>query len=121
MKNGTNRGRLPASMRLHAPSYLVAFLIALFSLCTVAGAEGEAESFKTAVAAFRDKFYERAEEQLGTFTTSFANSTNVPQAILLRAQARYFQRNYDGAIELLKANSGKAGAISLESVSTSLA
>src|SRR5688572_1819813 len=111
MKNGMKRGRLPASMRLHGPSNLIAILVTIFSLCAAAGAEVEADAFKSAVAAFGDKFYERAEQQLGTFEKSFPNSTNVPQAMLLRAQARYFQKNYDGAVDLLKANSGKAGAL----------
>jgi TolA-binding protein len=89
----------------------LSLVIALFSLCAAIGADGEADAFKSAVAAFGDKFYERAEEQLGAFEKSFPNSTNVPQSILLRAQARHFQKNYDGAIELLSANMARAGAL----------
>lgn len=86
---------------------LILFGIAL--LFPVSAAEGETDFFKSATDAFRDKFYERAEEQFAAFTAKFPASTNLSEAILYQAQARHFQKKYDAAIELLRTHLPKAG------------
>src|SRR6185436_509802 len=65
-------------------------------------ADGEADQFHAAAAAFTDRFYERAEQQLGDFLVKHPNSTNAPRALLMQAQARVFQKKFDPAMELLK-------------------
>ncbi|MGZ8919565.1 MAG: tetratricopeptide repeat protein [Limisphaerales bacterium] len=77
----------------------------------MSAADGEEHSFRSATEAFNDKFYERAEGQFGAFTTNFPTSTNWSRAVLFQAQARHLQKQYDGAIELLKAHQGKAGTL----------
>lgn len=72
-------------------------------------AEGEADFFKNATDAFRDKFYERAEDQFAAFVAKFPASTNLAEAILYQAQARHFQKKHDAAIELLGTHLPKAG------------
>ncbi len=91
--------------------------IAILFFCFLCGgfglraAEGEEDQFKAAAAAFADRFYERAEQQLGDFLTKYPSSTNAPRAILMQAQARVFQRKFDVAIDLLKKNNQRSGAL----------
>jgi TolA-binding protein len=77
-------------------------------------AEAEENAFRAATDAFRDKFYERADEQLGAFIKSFPASTNLNRAVLLQAQARNFLKKHDAAIELLQENLPKAGSLADE-------
>lgn len=74
-------------------------------------AEAEAELFSAAAAAFTNRFYERAEQQFADFIAKHAASSNVPAAILYQAQARFFQRKHDGALELLRKEAARAGAL----------
>jgi len=75
------------------------------------GADEEGTLYQAAAAAFHDKFYDRAEQQFGEFAAKFPNSTNLASAILAQAQARQFQKKHDAAVELLRANAAKAGAL----------
>ena len=103
----SNDGRLPAYMRLSVLYVVLAFLCSTSALA----ATSEEDSFRSAVAAFNDKFYERAQDQLGAFRTNFPASTNLSRAVLLQAQARHMQKQHDAAIELLKEHSAKSGAL----------
>ena len=96
----------------------VFILVALFSLRVVCGADAEEDAFRSANAAFSDKFYERAEEQFSLFATNFPASTNLAKAVLLQAQSRHFQKKHDAAIELLKTSIAKAGALADQYVLT---
>jgi TolA-binding protein len=91
----------------------IVILLAAFAFRVVA-AEGEGELLNQATQAFKDKFYKRAEDQFAEFATKFPASTNLPQAILYRAQARHFQKEHDSAIELLRANLPKAADLADE-------
>jgi TolA-binding protein len=90
------------------------FVLTCISLCFGAltlRAQTEAELFAAAAAALTNRFHERAEQQFGEFLQKFPQSTNISAAILYQAQARLLQRKYDGALELLRAGTPKAGAL----------
>jgi TolA-binding protein len=93
------------------------FLVATFALRVIA-AEGETDLLNAATKAFKDKFYKNAEEQFASFAAKFPASTNLAAAILYQAQARHFQKEDDGAIELLRTHLGKAGALADQYVFT---
>jgi TolA-binding protein len=95
----------------------ILFLLAVFPF-RAAGAEGETELLKAATDAFKDKFYKRAEEQFADFAKKFPGSTNLAEAILYQAQSRHFQKEHDGAIELLRTNLPKAGPLADQYVFT---
>lgn len=91
---------------------LLPCLLVWLSVATVIrGADPEAELFAGATAAFTNKFYERAEQQFGEFLAKHPASTNAAAAILYQAQSRYFQRKHDAAVELLRKEAGRAGAL----------
>jgi TolA-binding protein len=90
------------------------FAVALFSLRSSLASGPEESAFTAAAEAFRDKFYERAEEQFGAFTTNFPASTNLNRAILFQAQARHYQKKHDAAVELLKSSLPVAGPLADE-------
>lgn len=115
MENSAASGRI-AHFQVRCVCTIL-FLIAAFTL-HVAGAEGEAELLKVATDAFKDKFYKRAEEQFAEFGKKFPGSTNLAEAVLYQAQARHFQKEHDGAIELLRTNLPKAGALADQYVFT---
>ena len=60
----------------------------------------EAGLFNSAAKAFRDGFYDQAEQDFAAFVFQFTNSAKVPEARLLQAQARLKQKNPAGAIQL---------------------
>lgn len=93
-------------------------LVALFFLLARAGlaADEETEFFSQAARAFDDRFYDRAEQQFGEFVSKFTESTNNAKAILLQGQARFYQRRFEAAAELLKQNTPKAGPHAAEFV-----
>ena len=97
-------------VRFCAISITIAVLTFRAALC----AESEADAFKAASEAFRDKFYERAEDQFASFSTNFPSSTNLARAVLLQGQARHFQKKHDAAVELLNNNLPKAGSLADE-------
>jgi len=86
-------------------------LVLIFTLRLSLAADGELELYTQASKAFADKFYERAEGQFGEFVQRFPASTNLPDAILLQAEARFFLRRYEAAADLLQANLAKAGTL----------
>src|SRR5882762_3468156 len=75
----------------------------------VAAGQAEKSAFNSASNAFGTAVWDRAEKQFAEFIEKFPDSTFVPEAILLEAQARYEQTNYAGAIGLLSANQITAG------------
>ena len=80
----------------------------------IRAADGELEAFKAATNALADKFFERAEQQLAEFRNQFPDSTNLASAVLFQAQARFHQKRWDEAIELLRSNAEKAGGLADE-------
>jgi len=74
-----------------------------------AASSSEQRDYAAATNALRDGFYDRAEADFAKFAQTFTNSTLLPEAILLQAQARLKQTNYTGAIELLSSQQRLAG------------
>ena len=100
-------GRIAPCMRRFA-------LILIFSLLAAVktgAADPESEQFQAATAAFNDKFYERADQQLGEFVAKYPNSTYSSLALLMQGQARALQKKFDPALEVLKKNEAKAGPL----------
>src|ERR1041385_7496149 len=69
----------------------------------------EQRAFEAAVQSWNLGFYEVAEKGFGEFVQTYTNSPQIPEAILLQAEARIQQSNYTGAIELLSSRMAVAG------------
>lgn len=91
-------------------SILFALLAAATPLSNWAAAVTEKGAYQAAAQAFQDRNYARAEAEFAAFVNQFTNSAQVPEAVLFQAEARLEQKNYDGAIELLKARLPLAGS-----------
>ncbi|HEY1662296.1 MAG TPA: tetratricopeptide repeat protein [Verrucomicrobiae bacterium] len=92
-------------------------LLILFTLILSAGqllaAEGNkaTRAYNAAIVTFQDGDYPRAGLEFAQFIQRFPNSTNVPNAVLLEAQAVYEQEQYTNAITLLTENMAGAGIL----------
>ena len=71
----------------------------------------EQRAYAAAVASFHDEIYGRAELELDQFVKSFRTSTNLPQAVLLLAQAQFKQGKYAEAIAQLNAPPENLGSL----------
>jgi len=76
-----------------------------------AASPAEDRAYAAAVSAFQDAFWSRAEAGLSNFVARFPSSTNVPEAVLLEAQAQFQQRKFADAIALLSRYQPVAGAL----------
>jgi len=61
----------------------------------------EDRAYAAACAAFQDKFYERAESGFTDFLQNYRKSPNAPAAMLMLAQAQFYQAKYADAIARL--------------------
>lgn len=81
------------------------WLLILFVLMAGGGhllaASREDRAYSAAVQAFDDKLYSVATNSLMQFLENYRKSTNAPTAVLLLAQAEFWQKNYAGAAALL--------------------
>jgi TolA-binding protein len=66
-----------------------------------AGNTREKRAYAAAIGAFQDEMWGRAETELAQFVGKYPESTNVPEALLLEAQAQYEQGKLPQAIALL--------------------
>src|ERR1039457_7186517 len=75
----------------------------------------EERAYAAALAAFNDKFYDRAEAGLTQFLQTYRRSTNAPTAVLLLAQSEFYLGKYSAAINRLAdaGNLAKAKAAGL--------
>src|ERR1051326_798102 len=89
------------------------FLVLAFGLAGSSGAfaasQAEKSVFDKAEQKLADTFYSQAEADFADFIQKFPNSDLVPKAILFQANARFYQSNYTGAIELLSSGLNAAG------------
>lgn len=92
------------------------FLSILFLLnlwiapATFAASKAETKSFQAAVVELRLKVYDLAEKDFAKFVEEHPDSTNRVSALFHQAEARFFQTNYTGALELLQSGLSQAGA-----------
>ena len=81
------------------------WFLVLFTLILGGGqlfaASREERAYGAAVAAFNDKFYDRAEAGLTQFLQTYRKSTNAPAAVLLLAQSEFYLGKYSVAITRL--------------------
>jgi TolA-binding protein len=75
----------------------------------------EERAYAAALAAFNDKFYERAEAGLTQFLQTYRKSTNAPAAVLRLAQAEFYLGHFSAASSRLAdpVNLAKAKAVGL--------
>ena len=92
-------------------SFLILFALVL-SGGQIFAASKEERAFTAATAAFQAKMWNRAETEFAQFAENFPDSTNVPQAVLLQAQAKFNQQQFAGSIALLNDNMSKADVLS---------
>jgi TolA-binding protein len=71
----------------------------------------EDRAYATAVAPFNDELWSRAATNFIEFIKKYPNSTNVPEAVLLLAQAEFKQNQFTNAIALLDRHKSAAGAL----------
>jgi TolA-binding protein len=69
----------------------------------------EEREFAAAAATFQDHIWDRAEMEFTNFVQRYPSSADVPQAILLTAQAQFKQSRYADAGALLSAHANNAG------------
>jgi TolA-binding protein len=92
---------------------LVGLRLALFSPPEARAADSPAAeiAYKAATNAYHDKFFDRAERELGEFVAHFPDSTKLAEAVLIQAQSRFELKNYNGVIELLNSRLTTAGPL----------
>lgn len=71
----------------------------------------EQRAFAAAQAAFQAEMWSRADTQFAEFVQKYPESENVPNAVLLQAQAEIKLGSFTNAIALLAANKFKAGKL----------
>ena len=91
--------------------FVALLLLAIAEPLKAASGTAEQRDFSTATNALRDGFYEQAEKFLRDFAQQYPASTNLPEAVLLQAQAQIEQTNYVPAIELLSSHQKDAGPL----------
>lgn len=91
----------------------VRWLVLLLSLASgsvrLFAVSAEDRAYSSALAAFQDAGWDRAEREFAEFTQKFPNSPRLPEVFLRQAQSRFWLKNYSGAIELLSAHRAEAG------------
>lgn len=87
----------------------------LVALCLVGSsaspAQNEEADYTAAARAFEDELWDRAERELAEFVRKYPGSVRRPLATLLRAQALCHLGRAAEAVELLQAESGRAGPL----------
>ncbi len=68
------------------------------------------QAFSAAGKAFRDEFWDRADQQLAAFVAKYPESSHVSEAVLLQAQSRFQSKRYDAVVDLLTEKLDAAGA-----------
>ncbi|WCJ60585.1 tetratricopeptide repeat protein [Fontisphaera persica] len=79
-----------------------------------AASAAERRALNTAQILFNDGSYDLAERELAEFVRRYPNSSRLPEAVLLQAQARFKLKNLNGAIELLQNYFPQAGTLADE-------
>src|SRR6516162_6251618 len=82
-------------------SILLLLLFTTSALSAAAPSSAERVMYNQAAEWLRMIFPEKAEETIIEFCQKYPNSTLLPEAFLLQAQARFEQSNYVGAAEVL--------------------
>ncbi|MEI8289209.1 MAG: tetratricopeptide repeat protein [Verrucomicrobiota bacterium] len=91
--------------------WLLLFGVLLLGGGPLFAASREERAYAAALAAFQDKIWDRAETQFAQFARNYRQSTNVPMARLLQAQAVIKQGRFAEASTLLAANHPAAGKL----------
>lgn len=74
-----------------------------------AAEQTEAGAFRVAADEYTAGYWKQAEADFAEFARKYPESTNLPNAFLCQAVARYHQTNYVGTIDLLSSHQGQAG------------
>src|ERR1043165_2741 len=87
---------------------LMLFLLVMSSV-QVFAATREERAYAAAVMDFQTGMWSRAETEFSQFVDHYQNSTNVPMAVLLEAQAQFQQRKFTSVVALLDGRKATAG------------
>ncbi|MFO1478099.1 MAG: tetratricopeptide repeat protein [Verrucomicrobiota bacterium] len=90
------------------------FVLWLLAGLVLAGARldaADSRAFKAATDAMRMESWDYADARFGEFIQKNPKSSQLPQAILYQAQARYHLRQFPFALELLSTNEARAGRL----------
>jgi TolA-binding protein len=91
----------------------VRWLVVLLSLLSggtrLFAASAEDRAYSSALAAFQDAGWDRAEREFTEFTQKFPSSPRLPEIIRLQAEARFRLGNFSGTVDLLLAHRAQAG------------
>ena len=90
------------------------FLVLILLVCSsvqVFAAPREERAYAAAVMDFQTGMWSRAETEFAQFVARYQDSTNVPMAVLLEAQAQFQQRKFTSAVELLDGRKAAAGTL----------
>ena len=79
-----------------------------------AASSAETREFRVAQEFFGVHSWQRAENEFAQFIGKYPQSEYRAEAILLQAESRFYQTNYDAAISLLEANLGNAAGLADE-------
>src|SRR5271156_5722094 len=66
-------------------------------------------AYAAAASAFQDEMWSRAETEFAQFVAKYPKSINVPEAVLLQAQAEFQQEKFAKSIALLSTQKAAAG------------
>ncbi|HEX7653722.1 MAG TPA: tetratricopeptide repeat protein, partial [Verrucomicrobiae bacterium] len=92
-------------------SWWCLLLVLVLSGSRLAAASREERTFLAANADFQARMWGQAERDFDQFIRNYRHSTNLPLAVLLKAQAQYQQQKYPAVITLLSAHQAGAGPL----------
>jgi TolA-binding protein len=92
---------------------LLSLLAAGFVLSAAWGAAAPAEerAYTLAKRSFQDGWYDRAEQELEDFIKTYPDSESLPEAVLLLAECRFKQNQFESAAGLLQSRLAGAGKL----------
>jgi TolA-binding protein len=89
--------------------FLIFAALILGDMPIFAAGEREDRAYAAAASAFQDAMWSRAETEFAQFVAKYPKSTNVPEAVLLQAQAEFKQGKFAETIALLSTRKAGAG------------
>jgi len=103
----------PISSRDRGMAVRAAMILAFVLVLNAVGAASPAESREYGVALrfFQDGKYDLAERELAEFIKKHGGSENLPEAVILLAQSRYQQKQFESAVLLLREQMANAGGL----------
>ncbi len=90
---------------------VLVFMLAVAPARVLAASAAEMREYGVALRFFQDSKYDLAEKELADFVKKHGGSDKVPEAVLLQAQCRYEEKQYESAVLLLRERLADAGPL----------